>query len=487
MAKIVALLPGDELYQQAHDVLQELKISDITVKKIDTQEAVVEARHAIQEGAEVIVARGLQAILIKQFTDAAVVDIALTREGMIEVLERAKAIVGGKKPKVALIVSRNMACDMSGLARKCGVTLMEYYIQNAELIEDSARQAIEDDASILIGGSRVCGIAEQAGIPSLFVVNKRESVLNAFREALRTLELIERDGEKPFAPEREEADEAFLNLPYRSEVLSECVKLARTLAESNVPKWIVDPGMRYGRSIALSIHNYSAHGNGRMITFDCTGRQNAYEELFGKGGALEQVRDGTLVLIGVEDLAPYAQRKLADYISLYHMIVISSGTDMKRMLIPDLYYGLSAFMIRIPPLNERRDDIATYAEMRFADLRQQMDKPCVLSRDALKAITELSWDGGEIQLSAFVTRLLSCMKKRRITEKDIRQLYRELYGGKRKKNGEFVYDDEEEDADGRRRILQTLKKNLGNREKTARELGISKTTLWRRLKEYGVD
>lgn len=482
MAQIAILVPGDELYQQAHDVLQELKRTDITVKKTDTDTAVTEARRAMQDGTEIIVTRGLQAILIKQYTDVAVVEIALTKEGMIEVIERAKSVVGGKKPHVAVIISRNMACDMSGVAKKCGVTLSEYYVQNAELMESAAMQAIEEKAAILIGGHRVCDVAEREGVPSLFVINKRESMLRAIREAIQLSTVIEKE---EWAQEKEEQDHTFINLPYRSADMSLCVKQAKLLAETNVPMLIVDPGMKCARAFALAIHNCGPSGKGRLMTFDCGGTGDNYNALFGKEGIIGQVHRGTLLLLEVEALAPDAQRKLSEMLAFCHVIAVSARSDLKKRLVPELYYALSAFLIHIPPLNERREDVACYAEEQFADICVQMEKPCALSREAMRAIQEADWPGGEIQLSAFLQRLIAEMKKRRVTERDIRQLYKTLYG---KSEQGRLYDGGDDVAqDIRDRILSVLEKNLGNREKSAKELGISKTTLWRRLKEYGIE
>ena len=94
MAKIALLVPREEMYHQAHDVLQDLHRQVFTMRVIRTENAVSEARRAIRDGAEIIIARGIQATLIKQYTDCTVVEIMLTREKVEELLFHARKVLG---------------------------------------------------------------------------------------------------------------------------------------------------------------------------------------------------------------------------------------------------------------------------------------------------------------------------------------------------------------------------------------------------------
>ena len=69
MGKITLLVSREEMLHQAHNILQEKKYKIQSMKVIDTASAVTEARRSISEGASIIIARGLQASLIKQYTD----------------------------------------------------------------------------------------------------------------------------------------------------------------------------------------------------------------------------------------------------------------------------------------------------------------------------------------------------------------------------------------------------------------------------------
>nr|MCR5008560.1 PrpR N-terminal domain-containing protein [Oribacterium sp.] len=112
MANITLLVPNDELFRLAHDALQEMKKRLFMMKVIETESAVSEARQAINQGTDIIIARGLQATIIKQYTDIPVVEIVMTRQGLINMIEKAKRVLGKENPNIALVMFKNMTCDM---------------------------------------------------------------------------------------------------------------------------------------------------------------------------------------------------------------------------------------------------------------------------------------------------------------------------------------------------------------------------------------
>ena len=79
-------------------------------------------------------------------------------------------------------------------------------------------------------------------------------------------------------------------------------------------------------------------------------------------------------------------------------------------------------------------------------------------------------------------------EKRSVDEIRVRRLLLELYG-EEEERGEMREESEEsgEICEEAGQIARILKKQGGSREKTARELGISKATLWRKMKKYGID
>ena len=85
MGKIALLVPREEMIYQAHNLLQEAGYQDKAfavscMKVVRTKNIVMEARQAIAGGASMIIARGLQASLIKQYTDIPVIEIVITAQ-----------------------------------------------------------------------------------------------------------------------------------------------------------------------------------------------------------------------------------------------------------------------------------------------------------------------------------------------------------------------------------------------------------------------
>ena len=113
MGKIALLVSREEMIHQAHNILQEKKFEIQEMRVIHTGDTVMEARRSIADGATIIIARGLQASIIKQYTDTPVVEIVLTAQEMALLIMRAKQIAGKEKPVVAVVGFRNMFCDMS--------------------------------------------------------------------------------------------------------------------------------------------------------------------------------------------------------------------------------------------------------------------------------------------------------------------------------------------------------------------------------------
>lgn len=183
MGKIVLLVPREEMLYQAHNILQEKKYAISDMRVIQTEHAVVEARNAIAAGATIIIARGLQASIIKQYTDIPVVEIIVTAQEMALLVVKAKQIVKKEKPVIAVVGVRNMFCDMTYFETIYDIKLRTYFASNGSGLEDAARQAIEEGADLLIGGDVAVGAAKDGGVPSLFLSITEDSLRTAFAMA----------------------------------------------------------------------------------------------------------------------------------------------------------------------------------------------------------------------------------------------------------------------------------------------------------------
>lgn len=497
MANIALLVPNEEIFRQAHDVLQELKKRLDYMKIIETEAAVSEARRAIAQGAEIIIARGLQATIIKQYTDVPVVEIVQTRQGIADMLERAGRIVRKEEPQIALVMFRNMSCDTAGLGEQCGVRLREYYVQNPELLRESAVQAVSDKADLIIGGATALRAAEEAGLPSLYLANTEDAVAAAIMEAFRLADVFEGKGTKrgeaggrhgaprPSAPR----EEPFVNFPYRSERMREAVETARRFAQTDCPKLLLEERGTLYHAFASAMHNHSRYGRERLLQYDCVEGESAYGALFGNGGLAQEAAKGTLQLNFIENLDPRSQKKLFQLLLLRNIIAVAKRPDYGDALLPELYERLRAFCIRIPSLSETPEDILYLAEVYLRAGMERYGKYLVMTKSAERALERLPWQGGRLQLESFLERLLLTAERRSIRDREVETLYYALYGEDGEAGLHAAREARERDTAAdreRERLLSVLSENFGNREKTARQLGISKTTLWRKLREYKI-
>ena len=157
----------------------------------------------------------------------------------------------------------------------------------------------------------------------------------------------------------------------------------------------------------------------------------------------------------------------------------------------DLYYRLNILNLHIPPLRERKEDIPLLVQGLSEKIcsRLQVKLPSFHQKD-IKLLQEYTWEGNVRELENILERIIilkGFQEENQKNQEDFSDVVREVLEENTRK-GEGSKEDtcktlEEEE---RQIILKALKRNRGDREEACRELGISTTTLWRRLKEWGL-
>lgn len=183
MGKIVLLVPREEMLYLAHNILQVKKYDIREMRVIQTEHSVAEARRAIGAGADIIIARGLQASLIKQYTDIPVVEIVMTAQEMALLVMKARNIIKKERPFIGVVGFQNMFCDMSYFNEIYDIELKTYYATKGDRLEQTAGEAVADQVDLIIGGDVAVKKAKEAGIPSLFLSNTEDSIKMAFSAA----------------------------------------------------------------------------------------------------------------------------------------------------------------------------------------------------------------------------------------------------------------------------------------------------------------
>lgn len=293
-----------------------------------------------------------------------------------------------------------------------------------------------------------------------------------------------------------------------------CVELSKMYALSKNPVLICGEDGTDKEKLAQCIHNNSSYKAGLFVAVNCSGmtEQMQVDRLFGnpdaedesmKKGALAIGDHGTIVISEIEKLSLLCQYRLYRAIrydsltqndlersqTLDNRIIAITGADLYQYVEQgrfrqDLYYLLNSLTVEIPPLRKRPQDIRAIVEdcrVRFTKRYARFPK---IAEDAMEALAGFGWQGNEIQLESFCERLFLTSPKKTITSDYVYFLLDTLYPVKERisEDGTTVIYQHPEAA----RLTELLEKHQGNRSAVARELGISTTTLWRRMKKYGV-
>lgn len=176
--------------------------------------------------------------------------------------------------------------------------------------------------------------------------------------------------------------------------------------------------------------------------------------------------------------------------SLDVRIIAASKVNLMQMVnegrfYDELYYLMQGLMLEIQPLNERPEDLRHYFEKFFSFYLTRYNKHLTITEGVWKQLEKFSWKGNLIQLQSFCERLVLGVDRRSVDEVCIQSLYSDLYPCLGEMHGEqkvVVYK-----APEAVELNALLEKHNGNRALVAEALGISTTTLWRRMKKYGIE
>ena len=132
MVKIGMLLPEADMVPMAEKVVKDMNVEIACLKAISSVDVVNEARLAVEAGAKIVIARGYQAKMIKQYTNIPLIEMKLHAQEIGLLLQKAKLMVKKEHPVIALIAFDNMLCDVSYMEELFGVTLKVAVMKRSE-------------------------------------------------------------------------------------------------------------------------------------------------------------------------------------------------------------------------------------------------------------------------------------------------------------------------------------------------------------------
>jgi len=271
--------------------------------------------------------------------------------------------------------------------------------------------------------------------------------------------------------------------------------------------------------VARAIHHHSPRREGPFVAVNCSALAESLleSELFGhekaaftgavrsRVGRFELARGGTLFLDEIGDLKPELQIKLlrvleekvfervggTRLIPLEARIIAATNRDLDQALKDgsfrqDLYYRLRTVPISLPPLRQRRQDIPLLVQHFIERLNKTTGKEVrAVDPKVMKIFMEYRWPGNVRELERIMEHAFVFVKGPVIFTSNLPAL-EELMGRTAPLETAPRLGPDQDEHSARQAVLQALEACGGRRGEAARLLGISRTSLWRRMKALGL-
>ncbi|MBI4773298.1 MAG: sigma 54-interacting transcriptional regulator [Deltaproteobacteria bacterium] len=308
----------------------------------------------------------------------------------------------------------------------------------------------------------------------------------------------------------------FADIISRSHRMRDIFSILPEVAQSNATVLIEGESGTGKELLARAIHNLSARTDEPLVIVNCGALPDTLleSELFGhKAGAFTDAKKdrlgriaraerGTLFLDEIGDISPALQIRLlrflqertyeplgsSETIKADVRVVAATNKDLNQEMEEnrfrrDLYYRVNVIRLALPPLRERKEDIPLLVQHFVAHMNRLRGKDITgLSQDAMSSFMDHDWPGNIRELEnaiehAFILCPGGFIERRHLPE----QFRKSSSLPETLPMGSTLAEIEA------RVIYESLERNDWKRQATAKELGIDKTTLWRKIKQLGLE
>jgi DNA-binding NtrC family response regulator len=302
--------------------------------------------------------------------------------------------------------------------------------------------------------------------------------------------------------------------------LKKAIEAARRVAPLDYPVLILGESGTGKELFANAIHHASPRRKRRLVAMNCAAMTESImeDELFGhakgaftdarteRAGRFEHADGGTLFMDEIGDMPQAMQAKLLrvlengevvrlgsnDPVKVNVRLISATNRNLEEMVAnkeyrQDLYFRIKGMTITIPPLRERRQDIPLLIHYFLKQAAEKHGKDVEgIGPDAQQFLMNYAWPGNVRQLRNVVETMVILSTGKKLTLDSIPDDVRPSAepggaGGMSNLVGMTMEQAERE------LIRNTLRLTNGNREEAAKQLGIGERTLYRKLKEYGID
>jgi DNA-binding NtrC family response regulator len=313
--------------------------------------------------------------------------------------------------------------------------------------------------------------------------------------------------------------EAFSQIIGTSAPLRESLSMVEKVAPTDTTVLLTGESGTGKELIAEAVHQLSNRSKKNFVPVNCGAIPPNLEEstLFGhvkgsftgavanKDGLFKEADGGTIFLDEIGEMQLDTQVSLLRVLQqkvIYRVgdtkpmkidvrIVAATNRDLKKMVEEgkfrmDLYYRLNVISLVLPPLRDRGDDVVLLANYFGNKYSEKMAKPFKgCTPELIAQLQRYDWPGNIRELQNIIERLVILSDGAML---DVTHLPKEILNGDAPPaNGTARVEDLTLEEVERRHIIDTLERYEGQKSIAAEKLGISTTTLWRKLKEYGVN
>ena len=464
--------------------------------------------------ADVVVSAGSNAAYLKATLKVPVVSQRVSDTDVIEAIGKARRVASTMHLFSYSEEPEPSARLLDSLPELLGVSVQARSYTTTDEAAESLLLALASEApEVIVGPSYICRLAEQRGVPAILVYSRSSArlMLREAIEAARAAQSVSR----VFAENRDAGP-----FVIRSPQMERVSALASTYARGRAAVLLEGESGTGKEHIAREIHRQSEFAGGRLVPVNCGSIPNELfeSELFGyvegaftssrrggRVGLVERANGGVLFLDEVGEMPLQQQVKLLRAlqerrirpvgsnreIALDFKVIAATNRDLRDAVTrgdfrDDLYFRLNVFSLRIPALRDRPEDIPPIAGHYLREYARQyasaIDTESLLAQ-VVDRLLGYAWPGNVRELQNFAERLVvNCLEHgaTAITPQTLRDILPELFAADSTLQSSGALKAQEQAA-----IDAAMQRFGGDRQRVAEYLGISTTTLWRRLNAMG--
>jgi len=317
------------------------------------------------------------------------------------------------------------------------------------------------------------------------------------------------------------AENTFSDIIGQSQIFRNLKEEAKNYAQIDSPVLLYGETGTGKELFAQAIHNYSPRRNKSFVAFNCAALPESLleSELFGyvrgaftgakkegKMGLFEQAHEGTIFLDEIGEISQNIQARLLRVLQEHKVrrlgddkvipvdVRIIASTNKKLIQLvkenkfrDDLYYRINVLNLDIPPLRERKEDISLLVNFFIKKCGYKFKKIVEgISEEGMQILENYDWPGNIRQLENIIERLVVRTDKNFIMTNLVKEIMKLQYRGgiidnyQKQDNINYPLSGNLENIE-KNIIKEIINEEKGNKAATARRLGISRTTLWRKL------